>query len=156
MVIKSWLGIRFGKVICVIKAVFSGLGTLVEESGKERYLAHVVAGGFALVLQVRLGVSHVRPEVGREHGLVLVGLGALHGKVEDKCGPPGVQAVKVEVGQGMLIVVVVPPQNDEQGLLLYHLYLPALVLGQPRVKHRCSKLKRGSDTCLVDSDKLIS
>ena len=84
----------------VIKAVFSGLGTLVEESGQERYWAHVVAGGFAVVLQVGLGVSHVGPEVGvgREHGLVLVGLGALHGKVEGNGGPPGVQAIKVEDG----------------------------------------------------------
>ena len=106
LVIKSWLGIRFGKfdvfgkVMWVIKAVFSGLGTLVEESGQERYWAHVVAGGFAVVLQVGLGVSHVGPEVGagREHGLVLVGLGALHGKVEGKSGPHGVQAIKVEVG----------------------------------------------------------
>ena len=103
MVIKSWLGIRFGKFGGfgkVIIAVFSGLGTLVEESGQERYWAHVVAGGFAVVLQVGLGVSHVGPEVGvgREHGLVLVGLGALHGKVEGKGGPPGVQAIKVEVG----------------------------------------------------------
>ena len=98
MVIKSWLGIRFGKfdvfgkVMWVIKAVFSGLGTFVEESGQERYWAHVVAGGFAVVLQVGLGVSHVGPEggAGREHGLVLVGLGTLHGKVEGKSGPPGV------------------------------------------------------------------
>ena len=92
------IGIRFGKfdgfgkVMWVIKAVFSGLGTFVEESGQERYCAHVVAGGFAVVLQVGLGVSHVGHEVGvgREHGLVLVGLGTLHGKVEGKSGPPGV------------------------------------------------------------------
>jgi hypothetical protein len=112
LVIKSWLSIRFGKVMWVFKAVFSGLGTLVEESGQERYWAHAVAGGFAVVLQVGLWVSHVGPEVGvgRELGLVLVGLGTLHGKVEDKSGPPGVQAVKVEVGQGMLIVDVVLPR----------------------------------------------
>ena len=38
--------------------------TLVEENGQERDWAHVVAGGFALVLQVGLGISYVGPEVG--------------------------------------------------------------------------------------------
>ena len=116
----------------IIKVDFLGFGVLVKQPGQERDGAHVVAGGVAQVLPVGLWVPHVGPEVrvGGKHGLVLVGLGALHGKVEGKSGPPGVQAVKVEVGQGMLIVVVVPPQDDGQGLLLDHLYLPALVLGQ--------------------------
>ena len=145
-ILRSWLGIRFGKFYGfgkIITVVLSGLGTFVEESGQERYWAHIVARGFTAVLQVGLGVPHVGPEVGvgREHGLVLVGLGALQGKVVGKGGPPGVQAVKVEVGQGMLIAVIAPPQDDGQGLLLDHLYLPALVLGQARVKHWCSKLK---------------
>ena len=108
LVIKSWLGIRFGKfdvfgkVMWVIKAVFSGLGTFVEESGQERYWAHVVAGGFAVVLQVGLGVSHVGPEVGvgREHVPVLTGLGTLDGKLVGEGLPSQVQSLLIEGEEG--------------------------------------------------------
>ena len=112
------------------------LNTFVEESGQERYCAHVVAGGFAVVIQVGLGVSHAGPEVGvdREHGLVLVGLGTLQGKVEGESGPPAVQSFKVELGQGILIFVLITSMDVGHGLLLDYLYLPDRVLGEATVE----------------------
>ena len=132
-----------GLVIWFIEAVFLGLGTLVEEPGQARNGALVVAGGVALELHVGLWVPHVGPEVrvGREHGLVLVGLGTLLGKVERESGPPTVQSFKVDIGHG---------------LLLDHLYPSALVLGEATVEHWCSKLECGSDTGFEDSDQLVS
>ena len=43
--LRSWLGIMLGKFYDfgkIITVVFSGLGTFVEESGQERYWAHIV------------------------------------------------------------------------------------------------------------------
>ena len=147
-----------GLVIWFFEAVFLGLGTLVEKPGQERNGALVVAGGVALELHVWLWVPHVGPEVRveREHGLVLVGLGTLLGKVERESGPPTVQSFKVDFGHGMLIVGVVAAKDDGQGLLLDHLYLSALVLGEATVEHWCSKLECGSDTGFEDSDQLVS
>ena len=49
---------------CGLSRQSSQVLALVEENGQERDWAHVVAGGFALVLQVGLGISYVGPEVG--------------------------------------------------------------------------------------------
>ena len=57
---------------------------LVEEPGKTGDRAAVVSGSMTGVFQERFGVPHVGSVggVGREHGLVLAGDGALQGKLE--------------------------------------------------------------------------
>ena len=138
----------------VLASLFLGLGVLVEEPGQEGDGAHVVAGGVALVFPVGLWVPHIGPEgwVEGEHGLVLVGLGTLLGKVEGESGPPCVQSFNVDFGQGILIVGVLTSKDDGHGLLLDHLNLPALIFGEATVEHWCSKLQCRSYTGSVDSE----
>ena len=142
----------------IIKVDFLGFGVLVKQPGQERDGAHVVAGGVAQVLPVGLWVPHVGPEVrvGGKHGLVLVGLGTLLGKVQRESGPPTVQSFKVDFGQGKLIAGVLTSKDDGHGLLLDHLYLSALVLGEATVEDWCGKLKCGSYSGSVDSEQLVS
>ena len=75
---------------------------LVEQSGKARYRAVVVPGRVAGVLQVGLGVPHVGSvdRVGGEHGLVLVGQGALQGELEGEVLSSGVKSFLFQGEQG--------------------------------------------------------
>ena len=75
---------------------------LVEQSGKARYRAVVVPGRVTGVLQVGLGVPHVGSvgRVGGEHGLVLVGQGALQGKLEGEVLSSGVESLLFQGEQG--------------------------------------------------------
>ena len=68
----------------------ASVGTFVEEHGQVWDRAVVEAGSFAIVFKEWFGKPHVGPwvRVGREHGLVLVGHGALQGKVVAEGGSP--------------------------------------------------------------------
>ena len=97
----------------------------VEHSGKAGDRAEVVPGCVAHVLLVGLGVPHVGP-VGRvwgEHGLVLVGQGALQGKVEGKVLPSGVKSLLFQGEQGGLIAQVSSSKDKGKSFLLHHFYL---------------------------------
>ena len=86
----------------VLSSLASSSKVFVEHSGKAGDRTEVVPGCVAHVLIVGLGVHHHGP-VGRvwgEHGLVLVGQGALQGKVEGEVLPSGVKSLLSQGEQG--------------------------------------------------------
>ena len=79
-----------------------------------------------------LWVPHICPEVwvGWEHGLVSLGLAGLQSKAVVKTGSSAVKVLQAECFNGSLIGVVVLAKNNSTDLLLYHLNLSALIMGQ--------------------------
>ena len=134
MVGFAWL---VSSLLIVSDCLRVGTGLLVEESGKIRNGAAVIPGGVALELHEGLLVAHVLPQVGvkGEHGLVLIRLCALQCKAVREVCSSEVKALLVKEGEGRLITGVIFSKNNCKSLLLHHLNLPALLLGQATIKN---------------------
>ena len=70
-----------------------------------------------------------------------VRLAALDGKVRTELKASDIQAFLTECGESKLVVGVAVAQDDGKCFLLYHFNHAALILGQPAVVDRGSKLE---------------